>query len=46
MGNNFRKTLNKDADFVKVQKEINALNKDMEKLRKNLTLEFQSSFQK
>lgn len=34
MGNNFRKTLNKDADFVKVQKEINALNKDMEKLRK------------
>lgn len=34
MGNNFRKTLNKDADFVKVQKEINALNKDMEKLIK------------
>ena len=34
MGNNFRKILNKDADFVRVQKEIHALNKDVEKLRK------------
>lgn len=34
MRSNFRKTLNKDTDFVKVQKEIQTLNKDMEKLRK------------
>lgn len=34
MSSNFRKTLNKDSDFVKAQKEIQALNKDMEKLRK------------
>jgi hypothetical protein len=38
MRNNFRKTINKDPDFIMAQKEIQAMNKDMEKLRKKSDL--------